>query len=57
MSHMCRCPWRQEEGMRVPKTGVVADSIEAPSVESVELSSGCLDEQQVLLTSEPSLQP
>lgn len=48
-------PWRPEESTRFPGTRI-ADGYEL-LCELWEPNSGCLQEQLVLLTIEPSLQP
>ena len=48
------CLWKSEEGLRAIGTGV-SDGCGPPMVLGTEL--GPLQEQQVLLTAEPSLQP
>jgi len=49
------CPWRPEEGIRYPGTGVKDGFI--PSCVCWELNQGLLQEQLMLLTADSSLQP
>lgn len=49
------CTWKPEEGARSPKTGVT-DECQSPSG-CWKSNPGVLEEQQVLLIVEPSLQP
>ena len=48
-------PQKLEEGIRFPGTGVTNDC--EPSCGSWEQNSGSLQEQKVLIPTEPSLQP
>lgn len=53
MHHVnARCPWRLEEGMKCPGTGV-AEGCEPPPG-SWETDCGPFQEQQVQLTTEPA---
>ena len=52
--HACLGPEEPEEGFRFPATGVMG-SYESPCG-CRELNSGSLQEQQVLLAAEPSVQ-
>ena len=54
--HACpQYPWRSDEGIRVPGTGYMS-SYEA-LYGTWDPNPGLLQEQQVLLTTEPPLQP
>jgi hypothetical protein len=49
-------PWRPEEGFRSPGAGVIG-SYEPTTLLFWDSNTGLLQEQQVLLTAKPSLQP
>ena len=50
------CLWKPEEGFRSPGAGVIG-SYEPTTLLFWDSNTGLLQEQQVLLTAEPSLQP